>query len=167
VHGKVLMVNEDKCTGCMKCVVACVLAHTGSTDNPERAHIKVWKSETGEIYTPLTCHHCETASCVEACPTEACHREPENQRVIIDENACIGCESCVVACPFGHAHFDNIARVSTKCDYCDGEPECVRVCEPGAISYVYADENSLDKRRESGMARAQGQLIPVRHPARS
>lgn len=151
MDGKVLIINEDKCTGCMLCVVACALVHTGSADDPQRAHVKLWKSETAEIYAPLTCHHCETPSCAAACPTKACHHEPEHQRVVIDDAVCIGCHTCVLACPFGHAHYDGIARVSTKCDYCNGEPECVRVCEPGAIVYVDSDESSLDKRRESAL----------------
>ncbi len=41
-----------------------------------------------------------------------------------------------------------------KCDYCAGEPECVRVCAPGAIRYVHADECAGHRRRESAAVRA-------------
>ena len=152
MNGKVLLIDEQKCTGCMLCAVACSIAHHGDI-NLERAHIKVWRTED-ELYVPLTCHHCETPSCAAACPTKACHQEPESQRVVIDEKKCIACRTCVVACPFGHAHYDPVARVSAKCDYCGGEPECVRVCEPRAIGYVYSDESSLNRRREAAAVEA-------------
>jgi Fe-S-cluster-containing dehydrogenase component len=91
---------------------------------------------------------------MQACLTKACHQDAETLRVLIGPTKCIGCQSCVNACPFGHAHYDGIARVSAKCDCCDGEPECARVCEPGAISYVYSDENSQLKKREAAMVQA-------------
>jgi Fe-S-cluster-containing dehydrogenase component len=136
----------------MLCAVACSIAHIGDI-SLDRTHIKVWRTEAA-CFVPLTCHHCETPSCMQACPTKACHQDAETLRVLIDATKCIGCRSCVNACPFGHAHYDAAARVSTKCDYCDGEPECARVCAPGAISYVYSDENSQSKKREAAMVQA-------------
>lgn len=93
-----------------------------------------------------------------ACPTKACYQDAESVRVLIDNKKCIGCRTCVVACPFGHAHYDPVARVSVKCDYCEGEPECVRVCEPKAITYVYSDEISQDKRRGVSLVQSARRL---------
>jgi len=152
MNGRVLLIDEEKCTGCLLCTAACAIAHAGEIDF-ERAHIRVY--ETGpERFAPLACHHCETPSCTLACPTKACHREVETLRVLIDDNKCISCRSCVNACPFGHAHYDHVAHVSVKCDYCAGQPECVRVCEPRAIAYVFSAESSQHKRRGSPLARA-------------
>lgn len=147
-----MVVDEEKCTGCLLCTAACALAHTGELSF-ERAHIQVYQTDE-ELFVPLTCHHCETPSCALACPTKACHQDVETLRVLIDDTKCISCRSCVNACPFGHAHYDHVAHVSVKCDYCDGEPECVRVCEPEAITYVYSAENSQHKRRGSALSRA-------------
>ncbi|MCZ7663003.1 MAG: 4Fe-4S dicluster domain-containing protein [Thermoleophilia bacterium] len=152
MYGRVLMVDPEKCDGCLLCVVGCSVAHTGAFEL-ERAHITVYRADD-DVFVPLSCHHCETPSCVEACPTKACHRDEESRRVIIDDSRCIGCKTCAVACPFGHAHYDPIARVSTKCDYCDGEPQCVKLCEPGALTYVYSDECSQGKKRGSAAVRA-------------
>lgn len=158
MHGKVLLIDEEKCNGCMLCAIACSIAHTGTIDL-DRSHIKVWRTED-ELHVPLTCHHCETPLCADACPTRACHQDPEDLRVVIDDTVCIGCRSCVLACPFGHAHYDVVTRVSTKCDYCDGETECVGVCEPRAIRYVYSDEGSGHRRREAAMVQAARKLGP-------
>jgi carbon-monoxide dehydrogenase iron sulfur subunit len=152
VHGEVLLIDEEKCDGCMLCSIACSIAHVGEIDL-ERSHIRVWRTED-DLFAPLTCHHCETPSCAEACPTKACHQDLEGVRVVIDDARCIACQTCVVACPFGHAHYDAVARVSTKCDYCDGEPECVRVCAPRAIRYVHTDESSLHRKREAALVQA-------------
>lgn len=146
---KVLVVDQQRCTGCRLCELVCSVHHTGSS-NPSRARIKVIKWEHMGIYLPMTCNHCEKAYCVEVCPTKACHREPElNNRVIIDKNLCIGCRTCVIACPFGHPFFDVKDRVTVKCDYCDGDPQCVRFCEVRAVDYLGADKIQMAKKREA------------------
>ena len=152
VNGKVMLVDQRLCDGCGLCVVACSLAHTGVVA-PERAHIRCGAARTG-FYAPLTLPPLRDAVLRAACPTKACRLDVKGRRVIIDERLCIGCRACNVACPFGHAHYDTVARVSAKCDYCDGRPECVRVCEPGAIRYVYSDESSQHKRRRAAMVEA-------------
>jgi len=159
MNGKVILVDQRLCDGCGLCVAACALVHTGEVD-AARAHIAVFRAGE-DFYAPLTCHHCETPSCARACPTKACRRDVDGRRVLIDERACIGCRACNVACPFGHAHYDAVAKVSAKCDYCDGRPECVRVCEPGAVRYVHADESSLHRRRRVALAEVTGHLEAV------
>lgn len=153
MNGKVLLVDESRCTGCLLCAIACSIRHTGDI-SLERAHIEVWRTDDSH-HVPLTCHHCETPSCVLACPTKACHRDEAASRVVIDDTKCIGCRSCVVACPFAHAHYDRADRVSAKCDYCDGDPECARACEPRAIVYVYADEAGVAKKRDVPLVQAE------------
>ncbi len=159
MNGKVLLTDDEKCNGCLLCAVVCSLVHTGEIDL-ERSHIKVWGADE-ERFAPLTCHHCETPSCVLACPTKACYQDKQTLRVLIDKKKCIGCQTCVLACPFGHAHYDKVARISTKCDYCDGDPECVRICEKKAISYVYSDESSQARKRESALVRTALKLGKV------
>jgi len=145
---KVLVVDQQKCTGCRQCELVCSVYHTGSS-NPSRSRIKVVKWEEEGIYLPLICNHCEEAYCVEVCPTKACHREPENNnRVTIDEKLCIGCKTCIIACPFGHPFFDIKDRVTRKCDYCDGDPQCVVFCNPKAVSFMDADKMDVARRRE-------------------
>jgi len=146
---KVLVIDQQKCTGCRQCELVCSVYHTGSS-NPSRSRIKVAKWEHVGIYLPMICNHCEKAYCVEVCPTKACHREPElNNRVVIDKNLCIGCKTCVISCPFGHPSFDVQERVTVKCDYCDGDPQCVAFCNVKAVDYVDADKIQMVKKREA------------------
>ena len=147
MRDKVLVVDFEKCTGCRLCEVVCSLFHTG-TINPSRSRIKIvnWE-DVGHF--PMTCNHCEKPYCVEVCPTKACHREPENNNMVtIDKKLCIGCRTCIIACPFGHPFFDTQDRVTVKCDYCDGDPQCVRFCYFQAVSFTGVDKTSVAKKRE-------------------
>lgn len=148
--GKVLVVDQERCDGCGKCVEVCARFHAGTPD-PGRSRIRVLQFEDFELFVPSTCQHCETPFCTEACPTKACHRDERSRTVIIDREVCMGCKTCIVACPFGAPSFDEAEGISIKCDYCDGDPQCVAVCEPGALEYVYSDENNSRRRRRHGL----------------
>jgi Fe-S-cluster-containing dehydrogenase component len=150
----VLLLDEEACTGCLLCVLGCAMARTGEAD-AGRSRIRVYAGGEEGRFVPLTCQQCEDAFCTEACPTKACHREDETGIVVIDEERCIGCRTCIVACPFGAPSFDEAAGVTVKCDCCDGDPQCVKLCEPGAISFVAVDESSLRKRRDVALRRLQ------------
>jgi carbon-monoxide dehydrogenase iron sulfur subunit len=147
MQGRVLMIDHEKCTGCRQCEMVCSVFHNGAS-NPSRSRIKVVKWEHVGFYLPMTCQNCEKPFCVEVCPTKACHKDLENQRVMIDRDKCIGCKTCIVACPFGAPLYDKVERISIKCDYCDGDPQCVRFCEARAIAYVEEDQVGVSKKRE-------------------
>jgi carbon-monoxide dehydrogenase iron sulfur subunit len=150
MDGKVIAVDHEKCTGCRQCEMVCSVFHTGAS-NPARSRIKVVKWEDVGLYLPTTCMNCEKPFCVEVCPTKACHKDSEHQRVLIDKDKCIGCKTCIIACPFGAPLFDSVERVSIKCDYCDGDPKCVAFCEAKAVYYVEADRTGLKRKREAAM----------------
>lgn len=148
MHGKVLVVDHERCTGCRQCEMVCSVFHNGAS-NPSRSRVRVVKWENVGFYLPMSCQNCEQPFCTEVCPTKACHRDLENQRVIIDKNLCIGCKTCIIACPFGHPFFDVIEQVTVKCDYCDGDPQCVAFCNPKAVDYIDADRVNTGKKREA------------------
>ena len=141
MQDKVLVIDYEKCTGCRLCELVCSVYHTGAS-NPSRSRIRVIKWEDSGLYLPLTCQNCEKPFCTEVCPTKACHRDPKSHTVLIDKDKCIGCKTCIIACPFGAPSFDSVERITVKCDYCDGEPRCARFCETGAIKYLDAAEIS-------------------------
>ena len=138
---KVLVIDYEKCTGCRTCELVCSVFHTGAS-NPSRSRIRVIKWEHIGLYLPITCQNCEEPFCTEVCPTKACHVDLKKLMVVIDKDKCMGCKTCVLACPFGAPLFDEAEHVTVKCDYCDGDPQCVRFCEPGAIQFVDASKVS-------------------------
>jgi Fe-S-cluster-containing hydrogenase component 2 len=64
---------------------------------------------------------------------------------MVDYDICIGCRMCVAICPFGGMSFDPLAEKVIKCDFCDGDPQCVKFCEENAVQYVDASTQSLEK----------------------
>ena len=144
---KVLVIDPEKCTGCRKCEMVCSVFHTG-TSNPSRSRIRVTKWENIGLYLPVTCQNCDKPFCTEVCPAKACRRDLETNKVIIDKTKCIGCKTCIIACPFGVPLFDKAEHVTIKCDFCDGDPQCVAGCEAGAVKYLDTDEVGVSKIRE-------------------
>jgi carbon-monoxide dehydrogenase iron sulfur subunit len=144
---KVLVVDPEKCTGCRKCEMICSVFHYGASD-PGRSLIRVIKWESIGYYLPVTCQNCDKAFCTEVCPAKACHRDPESQKVVIDKDKCIGCKTCIITCPFGVPFFDKVLRVSVKCDFCGGDPQCAAACETRAIRYVEAEMADMARKNE-------------------
>lgn len=146
---KVIQVDIERCVGCRACEVACSLKKTGRVD-PSRSRIKVIRFEKrGEFhnYVPMVCQQCSTPLCLDACPLNAISKDPSTGAMIINEEACVGCRVCTVACPIGGISLDPVKDVVFKCDLCKGDPECVKYCEPQAISYVSKDKLDLQTKR--------------------
>ncbi len=72
---------------------------------------------------------------MEACPSEAIVKDPDTGVVKVLEVKCVGCESCVSACPYGNMFMDSNAGVAFKCEMCGGEPECVKACPLGVLEH--------------------------------
>ncbi|MBD3178107.1 MAG: 4Fe-4S dicluster domain-containing protein [Candidatus Latescibacteria bacterium] len=130
---KRVYVDMNKCIGCRSCAAACAEGHH---DQGLLKHGPV--EETALI--PLHCRHCDNPLCLEVCPEDAIHKTDDG--VIVRENQrCIGCKSCVLACPFGVMLPYRTWHISPKCDLCvdrleEGqEPRCVSTCTTGALIF--------------------------------
>ena len=132
---KILMIHPDKCTGCQNCVLSCTFLHEG-TFRPRASRVHVYTWERDGFSVPMMCQQCDDASCVSVCPTGALHRNLANNTVEWDAGKCIRCRMCVQACAFGNAVYDSVSGNILKCDYCGGDPECVKFCPSGALEYV-------------------------------
>lgn len=91
-----IAVNPDRCIGCGTCEAACSDAHrrAGMQGAPRLALVK-----TKDVSAAVTCHHCADAPCLEVCPVRAVYRS--DRAVRVDEQRCIGCKLCAIACPYG------------------------------------------------------------------
>jgi carbon-monoxide dehydrogenase iron sulfur subunit len=143
--GKVICIDQEKCTGCRVCEMACSIKHAGVV-NPLRSRIKVDKSEWEGIYVPVACQQCESPVCLSVCPVNAISRDTNLNCIVIDYNRCIGCRMCVNACPFGGMSTDPITEKIIKCDLCGGDPQCVRFCETKAVQYVDEADVLIDSK---------------------
>lgn len=122
-----LVVQPENCTGCKSCMLICSFEHT-DVFSYEDARVTVAKNESRGQSTPMVCRNCEDAPCIEACPVKAIRRQPDSHRVILAEAECTGCGDCVEACPYQAIRLLRKSGMAIKCDFCGGDPQCVKVC---------------------------------------
>jgi Fe-S-cluster-containing hydrogenase component 2 len=144
---KALVIDSEKCVGCMTCELVCSGKHEGEF-NPRLSRIKVIRGENEWGGFPMTCLQCESAWCIAACAAKAITRDETLGRVVINYDKCIGCRLCAMFCPFGAIGFDIVSKRVIKCDLCDGDPECAKVCFYGAIEYVDVRDIGAVKQNE-------------------
>ncbi len=132
---KALMVNLDKCTGCRSCELACSFSHHEEY-NPSKSNIHVSIFTENAFFVPMVCTQCDKPFCGEVCPTGAISASDVNGAyvVLVDKEKCVGCKMCTMACPFGAITYQSEGYVQ-KCDLCNGNPECVTFCVPGALEF--------------------------------
>lgn len=128
----VLIYDPERCTGCRYCEIACAHRNFG-TLNPDKSHIHVFIDERKFACEASSCLHCEDPVCAAACPVDAITKDESTGWVTINPMKCTGCRSCTYACPLASAWFDEEHRVATKCNFCDGDPDCAKYCSPQAI----------------------------------
>jgi carbon-monoxide dehydrogenase iron sulfur subunit len=145
-----LSINPVRCTGCRDCQIACSMRHAGYKKCTEsRIHVMGNGDGSRLFFLPVTCQQCVNPPCAAACPKSAIRRDPHLDRVVLDEALCVGCKMCVSACPTGAMGFDPDLGLAYKCDLCDGDPQCVRVCQAKAIEYVEGHELHQARMMES------------------
>ena len=165
-----MAIDTKRCFGCETCAVACKMSnnlpadvwynvvHTDGGDHKDSA-AGVFPEVTMR-YLPVACQHCSNPACVAACPTGASAVDPETGIVGVDAELCIGCDSCIAACPYEgvrtHIGDDaaypseialgdvaapaHVGSTVEKCNFCKprvdrGEvPACMQLC-PGRARY--------------------------------
>ena len=164
------VINNQTCIGCHACTVACKSEH----DVPigvNRTHVKyiekgTYPDSTRE-FSVHRCNHCEDSPCTKICPTTALFTRSDGI-VDFDDERCIGCKSCMQACPCDALYIGPNKVTAAKCNYCahriehSYEPACVIVCptesivsgdlsDPDSdISKLIATHNTTVRKPESG-----------------
>jgi Fe-S-cluster-containing hydrogenase component 2 len=128
-----LRVKESVCNACMSCQAYCATAREGfSAVSSSRVHITL--DPWGAKHRIAICRQCGEAACAQACPEKAIQRSEDGAYWAIDYRRCTGCRECVAACRLGGIWYDPLTRQVIKCDTCQGEPVCARICPMGALS---------------------------------
>lgn len=158
----VLVHDASRCVGCRRCEVACTLSHDGKIQ-PTISRVKVSRNfnfgpdgprsgfaEAPGLFGNLrtiadTCLQCaHPVPCLLSCPSSAIEVVPPVNARVINAAKCTGCQTCVEACPWQMTSFDKETKKATKCDLCGGDPQCVKICPSGALSFVPWRDRSKD-----------------------
>lgn len=161
------VIDNRKCIGCHACTVACKSEH----DVPigvNRTFVKQVEKgifpNTQRMFSVLRCNHCEDAPCVSICPVTALYTR-EDGIVDFNNNRCIGCKSCMQACPYDALYIDPETSTAAKCNYCAHrvdvglEPACVNICPEEAI--ISGDLDNPESKISQLLGRHQ---VTVRKP---
>lgn len=134
-------IDQRTCIGCHACTVACKTEHEIPVGQ-FRTWVKYVDSgefpDTTRSFGVMRCNHCTDAPCVKICPTQALFKRDDGI-VDFDSERCIGCKSCMQACPYDAIYIDENTHTAAKCNLCahrvdnDLEPACVVVCPTHSI----------------------------------
>ena len=142
------LLDSDSCIGCHACTVACKSEH----DVPLGVN-RTWVKyiETGTFpdvarkFNVMRCNQCDDAPCMTICPTNALFRA-DNGVVDFQDDDCIGCKSCMNACPYDALYINPETNTAHKCNMCNHrlevnlEPSCQIVCPTEAIKIGDLDD---------------------------
>jgi formate dehydrogenase iron-sulfur subunit len=184
--------DTSVCIGCKACEVACkewnqlegnepvFLAdsfdNTGQLDAQNWRHVKFYDkvpdlsstSGNGTAFLMMSdvCKHCQHASCMEVCPTNAIIRTEFNT-VFIQQDVCNGCRACISACPYSVIGINKKTGTAHKCTLCYDrlqgglEPACAKACPTQSIQFgplsqlQQAADTRLEALHSQGVTQAQ------------
>ena len=124
---KMLVINPQKCSGCRMCELWCSFVKYDEM-NPLLSAIRIVDKQ------PVVCLQCRL--CFNACPVDGAMIINRKYGTVNVTDKCIGCGLCVLACPIGIITINTNKNKALKCDYCNGDPQCVKHCTYNAIDYV-------------------------------
>jgi formate dehydrogenase iron-sulfur subunit len=150
-------VDLDTCTGCKACVTAC--HNLNGLDEGE-----TWR-DVGVLFGGTTaepvqqtvttaCHHCIEPACMTGCPVNAYDKDPVTGIVRHLDDQCIGCQYCILKCPYDVPKYSKKRGIVRKCDMCSsrlaaGEaPACVQACPSEAIRITLVVKEQIAQERE-------------------
>ena len=167
-------VDLGACSGCKACVTACHnlngledgevwrnvgLLHGGTTNSPVLQHVT------------SACHHCLEPACLQGCPVKAYEKDPLTGIVKHLDDQCIGCQYCVLKCPYDVPKYSKSKGIVRKCDMCSdrlsvGEaPACVQSCPNQAIRITVVSQQQAIEESEANVflpgAPEPGYTIPT------
>ncbi len=174
-----ILTDTTLCTGCETCVHACKSTYKLGRDRAWR-----WKTKIDDLsstrfttiirrpggkFVRQQCRHCAQPACASACIVGALHKTDIGP-VVYDENRCMGCRYCMMACPYGIPRYSWEAQVPLvrKCILCydrirtGGQPACTEACPYKATIFGPRDQLIAEAHRR--FAANPGKYYPREAP---
>jgi Fe-S-cluster-containing dehydrogenase component len=159
-----MVMRQNRCIDCELCKKACAETNHVPEYGYRTTILEIKKvigpGKTERIFMPVLCNHCNVPPCTRACPTKATYKDKKTGIVMMDPKKCIGCKTCVAACPYNARYFkENEGWVPggaiDKCNFCydtrisKGETEtaCSDICQrEGGKVRVFGDLSDPDSK---------------------
>ncbi|MHB8859627.1 MAG: 4Fe-4S dicluster domain-containing protein [Thermoleophilia bacterium] len=116
-----MVIRQDNCIDCERCKAACAKTN----DVPRYGYrtqilqqIDPEAIDRRREFIPVLCNQCNNPACTRACPTGATYKDKQNGIVMVDKDKCIGCKTCMSACPFNARYFNEETKAVDKCNFC-------------------------------------------------
>lgn len=169
-------VDLDQCSGCKACVTACH-ALNGLEEGESWRSVGLLIGELPPIPslppTPVpvqrtvttACHHCVDPECLNGCPVLAYEKDPITGIVQHLDDQCIGCQYCIMKCPYEVPQFSRRLGIVRKCDMCSqrlsvGEaPACVQACPNEAIRISLVELEAATRRFRNSTTQPATQAV--------
>jgi formate dehydrogenase iron-sulfur subunit len=151
-------VNLDACTGCKACVTACHSLNgldEGETWRDVGTLFGGAPAEPVQQTVTTSCHHCLDPACMNGCPVNAYNKDPVTGIVRHLDDQCIGCQYCMLKCPYDVPKYSKKRGIVRKCDMCSGRlafgeaPACVQACPNEAIRITIVDKELIALERKN------------------
>lgn len=101
-----MVVDLTSCIRCYACIAACRIEHflPIGMSWPRLVAMETGGDRPTVSTYSVRCNQCQNAPCVEVCPTGATYQR-EDGIVAIDQDKCVGCRYCIIACPYQNRDF--------------------------------------------------------------
>ena len=117
-----MVIRERFCIDCERCKEACIATNEvpsyGSRTEILEIGADLKHGLHDATFMPVLCNHCNRPPCVRVCPTTATWKDETNGIVLMNNDRCIGCKTCMTACPYNARYFKEEIRSIDKCDFC-------------------------------------------------
>ncbi|MEO8498545.1 MAG: DmsC/YnfH family molybdoenzyme membrane anchor subunit, partial [Planctomycetota bacterium] len=153
-------VDLDACSGCKACVTACHNLN-GLEENEVWRSVGLLHGGTNELpviqHVTTACHHCVEPACLQGCPVKAYEKDPVTGIVKHLDDQCIGCQYCMLKCPYDVPKYSKSKGIVRKCDMCsdrlaaDEAPACVQACPTQAIRIRIVNQQQVIEECESNV----------------
>jgi protein NrfC len=117
-----MVIQQNQCIGCELCLEACINTNSvpayGHRTLILERNIPNAMGQRERVFMPILCNQCNEPHCVRVCPTGATYKDDKNGIVLMTPSKCIGCKTCMAACPYNARYYKEEVRAIDKCNFC-------------------------------------------------